>query len=159
MVPRRGLPDAALTRSVAIHSADPGRKPRIDNAFLSDAEGYDIGALRSLLELFRELAATPSARALLGPEIGPSAEARDPASIDAFLRSTVSHYWHPQGSCRMGPDGDPGAVCTSRGVVRGLENVLVADASLIPEAPRGFPMLPTIAIAEKVSEWLIEDAR
>jgi choline dehydrogenase-like flavoprotein len=36
--------------------------------------------------------------------------------------------------------------------------VRVADASLIPEAPRGFPMLPTIAIAEKVAGWLIEDS-
>ncbi|MDX6618466.1 MAG: choline dehydrogenase [Gaiellales bacterium] len=143
---------------VAIHSGDPERQPRIDNAFLSDAEGYDIGALRWLLDLFRELAATPSARALIGPEIGASAQARDASSIDAFLRSTVSHYWHPQGSCRMGPDHDPGAVCTPRGAVRGLENVLVADAALIPEAPRGFPMLPTIAIAENVSQWLIEDS-
>jgi choline dehydrogenase len=142
---------------VAIRSADPSRQPRIDNGFLTDPAGYDIGALRSLLELFRDLASAPPARALLGPEIGASAQARDRASIEAFLQATVSHYWHPQGSCKMGADGDPAAVCTPRGVVRGLENVRVADASLIPEAPRGFPMLPTIAIAEKISRWLIED--
>jgi len=35
------------------------------------------------------------------------------------------------------------------------DNVYVADCSLIPEAPRGFPMLPTIAIAQKVTGWLI----
>lgn len=144
---------------VAIRSADPSRQPRIDNAFLTDPGGYDIGALRSLLDLFRELVSAPPARELLGAEIGASAGARDRSSIDAFLRSTVSHYWHPQGSCGMGPDSDPGAVCSPRGVVRGLENVRVADASLIPQAPRGFPMLPTIAIAEKVSGWLIEDSR
>jgi choline dehydrogenase len=144
---------------VAIRSADPSRQPRIDNAFLTDPEGYDIGALRSLLDLFRKLTSAPPARELLGAEIGASARAHDRSSIDAFLRSTVSHYWHPQGSCRMGPDGDRGAVCTPRGAVRGLENVRVADASLIPQAPRGFPMLPTIAIGEKVSGWLIEDSR
>jgi choline dehydrogenase len=144
---------------VAIRSADPSRRPRIDNAFLTDAEGYDIGALRSLLELFRDLTAAPPAREVLGAEIGASAQARDRPSIDAFLRSTVSHYWHPQGSCKMGPDSDPTATCTPRGAVRGLENVRVADASLIPRAPRGFPMLPTIAIGEKVSGWLIDDAR
>jgi choline dehydrogenase len=144
---------------VEIRSADPSRQPHIDNAFLTDPAGYDIGALRSLLELFRELASAPPARDLLGAEIGVSTDARDRSSIDDFLRSTVSHYWHPQGSCKMGPDSDPGAPCTPRGAVRGLDNVHVADASLIPEAPRGFPMLPTIAIAEKVSGWLIEDAR
>jgi choline dehydrogenase len=143
---------------VAVQSPDPGRTLRIDNGFLTDAEGYDIGALRSLLTLFRDLASAPPARDLLGQEVGASVEARDASSIDAFLRSTVSHYWHPQGSCRMGPDSDPTAVCTPRGVVRGVANVRVADASLIPEAPRGFPMLPTIAIAEKVAGWLIEDS-
>jgi hypothetical protein len=28
---------------------------------------------------------------------------------------------------------------------------------LVPQAPRGFPMLPTIAIAEKICRWMIED--
>ena len=144
--------------TVAIRSADPERQPRIDNAFLSDPEGDDLDALRSLLALLRELASAPATGPLVGTEIGASTSARDAASIDAFLGSTVSHYWHPQGSCHMGPDSDPTAVCTPRGVVRGLENVYVADTSLIPSAPRGFPMLPTIAIAEKVTRWLIAEA-
>jgi choline dehydrogenase len=96
---------------------------------------------------------------LIGAEIGGSASVRSFEEIDSFIRQTVGHYWHPQGTCKMGPETDPTAVCTSRGQVRGLDNVYVADCSLIPEAPRGFPMLPTIAIAQKVSGWLAESAR
>ena len=55
----------------------------------------------------------------------------------------------------MGPEHDPDAVCDADGKVRGLDNVYVADCSLIPEAPRGFPMLPTIAIGQKVARWLL----
>jgi choline dehydrogenase len=143
--------------TLAIRNTDPERQPLIDNGFLSDADGYDIAALRSLLSLFRELAVAPETRALIGREVGPSVNARSAASIDRFVRDTVSHYWHPQGTCKMGPDHDPGAVCTPSGVVRGLENVRVADCSLVPEAPRGFPMLPTIAIAEKVARWMLEE--
>jgi choline dehydrogenase-like flavoprotein len=144
--------------TLEIQNPDPRRQPRIDNAFLSDRDGTDIRALRSLLALFRRLASAAPVRELLGDEIGPSAHTTTPAEIDGFLRRTVGHYWHPQGTCKMGPDTDPAAVCTPRGQVRGLDNVYVTDCSLIPEAPRGFPMLPTIAIAQKVSGWLTETA-
>ena len=141
--------------TLRIQSTDPHRQPGIDNAFLCDPAGHDLGALRSLFALFRELAAAPAAQQLLGSEIGPSENVRTADEITSFIRNTVGHYWHPQGTCRMGPDADPGAVCTPRGQVRGFDNVYVADCSLIPEAPRGFPMLPTIAIAQKVTGWLI----
>lgn len=141
--------------TLEIQSRDPHRQPRIDNAFLTDAEGRDLGALRSLLALFRALAAGPSAHALLGEEVGPGRDVRSEPETDAFLRSTVGHYWHPQGTCKMGPEKDPHAVCDANGKVRGLDNVYVADCSLIPEAPRGFPMLPTIAIGQKVAGWLV----
>lgn len=144
--------------TLEIQSPDPRRQPRIDNAFLSDPAGSDIGSLRSLLDLFRRLASAAPVREVLREEIGASAQARTPGEIDDFLRRNVGHYWHPQGTCKMGPDTNPAAVCTSRGQVRGLENVYVADCSLIPEAPRGFPMLPTIALAQKVSGWLAETA-
>jgi choline dehydrogenase len=143
--------------TVAVQSRDPERQPRIDNAFLTDREGQDLAALRSLLSLLRRLTAAPGARYLVGNEIGPSATARSRDEIEEFIRSRVSHYWHPQGSCKMGPDDDPQAVCTPRGLVRGLENVRVSDCSLVPQAPRGFPMLPTIAIAERICRWMIEE--
>lgn len=145
--------------TLAIRGRDPERQPRIDNAFLSDPEGHDLGALRSLVGLFRELCAQPAVRDLLGEEVGASAAARDDAAVEDFIRANVSHYWHPMGSCRMGPDGDAGAVCTPRGLVRGLENAYVVDTSLMPTAPRGFPMLPTIAIAGQVADWIMEEER
>jgi len=144
--------------TLEITSSDPERQPRIDNAFLSDADGDDIAALRSLVGLLRRLSAAPSVEGLLGGELGPSRSAHSDRDVDEFLRREVGHYWHPQGTCKMGPDTDPTAVCTPQGRVRGLDNVLVADCSLVPEAPRGFPMLPTIAIAEQVTGWLVQTA-
>ncbi len=83
--------------NLTIQSTDPERQPRIDNAFLSDTEGHDIAALRSLLALMRELCAQPAVRDLLGEEIGPSAAGR---------RRRAGRRVHPlHGQPLLAPDG------------------------------------------------------
>jgi choline dehydrogenase len=52
----------------------------------------------------------------------------------------------------MGPDPRDGAVVDATGRAHGLDNLFVADASIIPEPPSGFSHLPTIMIAERLSE-------
>jgi choline dehydrogenase len=63
-------------------------------------------------------------------------------------------YWHPAGTCAMGPDADPLAVADERGRVHGRANVYVADASLMPVIPRANTHLRTIAVADRLGELL-----
>ena len=51
----------------------------------------------------------------------------------------------------MGSDGDPGAVVDARGRVRGVDALLVADASIFPTIPAANIHVSVVAAAEKVA--------
>jgi 5-(hydroxymethyl)furfural/furfural oxidase len=75
-------------------------------------------------------------------------------ALTDFVRSNVFGVWHPSGSCRMGELFDPDAVVDSGGKVIGTENLYVADASVMPRLPTANTNIPTIMIAEKLSDGL-----
>src|SRR3954451_11359097 len=54
--------------------------------------------------------------------------------------------FHPMSSARMGADADT-SVCDPRGAVRGVENLFVADGSLMPTSVGVNPMMTIIAAA------------
>jgi choline dehydrogenase len=54
----------------------------------------------------------------------------------------------------MGPAADPMAVADERGRVHGLDNVYVADASLMPVIPRANTHLTTVAVADRLAGLL-----
>jgi choline dehydrogenase len=54
----------------------------------------------------------------------------------------------------MGPTAEDGAVVDALGRVHGVKRLSVIDASIIPDAPAGFPHLVTIMLAEHLSEKL-----
>ena len=54
----------------------------------------------------------------------------------------------------MGAAGDPGAVVDPACRVQGMQNLYVADASVMPTVPRANTHLTTVMIGEKVAEML-----
>ena len=54
----------------------------------------------------------------------------------------------------MGPDADPMAVVDQQGNVKGLENLKVVDASIMPDCIRANTNCTTIMIAERMAEWI-----
>jgi choline dehydrogenase len=54
----------------------------------------------------------------------------------------------------MGPDPAAGAVVDSRGAVHGVEGLLVADASVMPDVPAANTSLPVIMVAERLAAWM-----
>ena len=59
---------------------------------------------------------------------------------------------HVVGTCAMGPSPERGDVVDAGGRVHGVDRLLVVDASIIPDAPSGFPHLITIMLAEHLAE-------
>ncbi len=79
---------------------------------------------------------------------------RDPATIDACV--TTAHHLH--GTCRMGPVNDPGSVVDAACKVHGIENLFIADASVIPVQFQANTHLVTVMIAEAVARHLAAPA-
>ncbi|MFB0619104.1 GMC family oxidoreductase [Streptomyces sp. AGS-58] len=142
--------------TVRLRSADPAAPLDIDPAFLSDPDGHDMAALRSGLEIAERMAVTAALKPLAGPPPGrPSCELTDDQ-----LRARLGTYWHPVGTCAMGPSDDPLAVVDGEGRVRGVAGLRVADASILRTVPAANTQLPVLAAAELLADLVKEaDAR
>ena len=137
-----------------IASAEPGAAPLLDHGYLSDPEGHDLALLVEGIERARELAATEPLRSLIGFEVEPGPE----ADLGQMIPRLHGHYYHPVGTCAMGREDDPLAVCAGDGRVHGLERLHVADCSLMPVVPRANTNVPAVVVGERVAEALLRDA-
>ena len=152
---RWDVPVACMTpRSrggIHLGGSDPEATPVIDHRFLSDAEGYDLQILSDGVRIMRELTATDPLRTFLGDEL-------EPLPAAELCRARVEHYYHPVGSCKMGPATDPAAVVDSAGAVHGLGGIYVADCAICPVVPRANTNIPAAVIGLVVAEKLLGTA-
>jgi choline dehydrogenase len=131
---------------VTLASDDPTRLPVVTPVAF---EGADLDAAVEALELARALLDTPAGRSAVERELVPGDDAGRGESSRSFLAAaTPSRYFHPTGSCALG------AVTDEYARVVGLENVYVADASLIPHPVRANTNWTVMAVAEWVATLL-----
>ena len=136
-----------------LRSADPAAPPRLVINYMQTQE--DIDALVAAVRLVREFHAQPAFDRYRGEELAPGPEIRDDSETVAWLRAYVGTCHHLVGTCRMGRDTDPGAVVDDRCRVRGIANLRVIDASIMPDVVSGNTNAPTIMIAEKAADMVL----
>src|SRR6201992_4344201 len=141
--------------SLKIRSADASVPPEIRINYL--ATETDRAAFIDGLKILRNILAQPAMKPFCVDEVYPGAKVVSDADLLEFCRNTGSTVYHPTSTCRMG--GDPLAVVDQRLRVRGLEGLRVVDASIMPDLMSGNTNAPTIMIAEKASDMILEDAR
>ncbi len=78
----------------------------------------------------------------------------DEEALSRHVTRATTGVWHPSGTCKMGAESDHFAVTDCRGHVRGLGGVYICDASIMPEVPRANTNIPTIAVAERISDLI-----
>jgi len=136
---------------VALRSAIPYAKPRILHNYL--AEESDRLTLRQGIRIGMEIARQPA----LAPHLGAPGEAAasglmpasdSDAAIDAYIRANAFSFYHPSGTCAMGP------VVDAQLRVRGVQGLRVADTSIMPRLVSGNTNAPAIMIAEKASDLI-----
>jgi len=99
----------------------------------------------------------PSFSAIAKGEIAPGPGVESDGEWADYLRATAETVFHASGTCRMGGANDPLAVTSPNGLVRGVEGLRVADASL-------FPAMVTVNInntvtmaAEKIADAVLSN--
>lgn len=120
--------------------------------YLSTPE--DSVALRAALRVSVELARQMRADGYpLGDVSAPPA--LDDASLDKFIKGKVDTMYHYSSSCRMAALDDPApGVVDDELRVYGVDNLRIADASVLPFVPATHPQALVYAVAEKCADMV-----
>ncbi len=115
-------------------------------------EQADLDALTTGVEIGLDMALQPAYRDLIKSWIVPKGiMGREEAA--AFLRGACTSYFHPVGTCAMG--SGPEAVVDSDLRVHGIENLRVADASIMPTITSANTNAPTVMIGEFAAQRIV----
>lgn len=134
--------------SVSLTTADPAVHPRIDINHLESRA--DMDALVAATELCREVGGAKAFDGLRKRELMPGKLGR--AALEDFVRNGATTYFHPAGSCKMGPDAMAVVDGTLR--VHGVQGLRVADASIMPTITSGNTNAPSIMIGERIVDLI-----
>ena len=141
--------------SIHARAPDPSLPPAIRPNFLSAP-----GDGQTLVEGMRSARRIVDQRAMdayRAHEMNPGpAVSTDEAWLE-FARRNGQTIYHAIGTCKMGQD--PAAVVDHRLKVHGLEGLRVVDASIMPGMISGNTQAAVFMIAERGSDFIIEDAR
>lgn len=141
--------------SVRLSGRDPSDTVQINFNFASDPDGRDLAILTAGLDLIRRLAKLPPLNGAIQREIVPGDSLATDRERAKFIRGRAAGYSHPVGTCRMGLSADAGAVVGPDGAVLGIDNLFVADASIIPDIPSANTNLTCMLIGRKIAELLL----
>jgi len=143
--------------SIHAVTTDPEAPPRIDPNYLSEP-GDRATAVESI-KLIRRIVAEPALRKYSPEEFLPGAEIQSDAELAKAAGDIGTTIFHPVGTAKMGLRSDAMAVVDERLRVFGVENLRIADASVMPRITSGNTNSPTIMIAEKAAAMILEDAK
>ncbi|MBL4683076.1 MAG: GMC family oxidoreductase N-terminal domain-containing protein [Nannocystaceae bacterium] len=152
---------------VRLRSADPRDTPEINFRYFDDgdtAQGqdrHDSQAVVKGVQLVRDF--QRHTRRFMGAplfgrfdEVWPGDEVQTAQELDTFVRDE-SWGHHASCSAKIGADDDPMAVLDSRFNVRGVQGLRVVDASVFPEIPGFFILMPILMVSERATDVILED--
>jgi len=141
---------------VNIKSSDTREDPLIKMNYLSTPEDRKVTA--DGLKLIRKIVLGTKVFKKYDPvEFRPGISIKDDEELVKAASEYAQTIFHPVGTCKMGKDEN--SVVNDRLLVHGLQNLRVVDASIMPNITSGNTNAPTIMIAEKAADMVIEDSK
>ena len=137
---------------VRLRHPTPYAKPRIFHAYLKEDD--DRIRLRHGIRIAMEIARQPAIRDRLqtglkeAAEMGLAPRSDTDDAIDEYITDAAFSFYHPSGTCMMGP------VVDHQLRVQGLANVRVADTSVMPTLVTGNTNAPAIMIGERAADFI-----
>ena len=149
------LVNVASRGNLRLRSADPSWKPAMDPAYFADPADMDavIAGCRTSFDIAEH---APINGFLDRPFIPGKVDGATDEELAEHVRTWTQTLYHPVGTCAMGGSDD--SVVDLHLRVRGVDNLRVVDASVMPEVVRGNTNAPTIMIAEKAADLIKESA-
>ncbi|MEM6990876.1 MAG: GMC family oxidoreductase [Myxococcota bacterium] len=156
---------------VTLRSSDPRERPFINfkhfgdpsspSEKLDEPDQQDVDAVVNAVKLIRDI--QDKADNFIIPidedleEIYPGES--DTESDDEIAAWVKDNAWGHHACCtnKMGTDDDPDAVLDHRFRVRGVDGLRVVDASIFPEIPGFFIVVPIYMASEHASDLILQD--
>ena len=131
-----------------LQSSDPREFPVIESAMLEHQQ--DIESMTRAMEFIKEITETPPMRELYGDLLTPGPG----EDWVKYAQATYDSYHHGVGTCLMGPASNPEAVVDQTLRVHGMDNLWVADASIMPTVVHANTNVTCIMIGERLSDFV-----
>jgi choline dehydrogenase len=133
---------------IRLTGSDPADPVQIETNYLSDPD--DRKAALACVELCREIGNSGALRPFVKREIIPGKLER--AELENYIRDTAFSLWHQTSTAKMGQD----ATCVVDGYLKvyGVDNLRIADGSVMPRVTTGNTMAPCVIIGERAAQIL-----
>lgn len=139
---------------IHIQSPDVNDHPTIQFNYLK--EESDKQDWRNTLRITRNVLSQNALSPYRGEEIQPGENITSDEAIDEWVTQNVESAYHPTSTCRMGSGNDPMAVVDPSCRVIGLQNLRVIDSSIFPTIPNGNLNAPTMMVAERAADIVLD---
>ena len=124
-----GITKPKSSGTLHLTSADPGGPLAINPNYFDHPD--DMKTMIRAVRLSREIGRKPALAKWTTGEWWPGTDIESDDAIAKYVRDGVSTWFHPVGTCRMGVGSDSVVDPSLR--VHGVQNLRVADASIMPE--------------------------
>ena len=139
---------------INIISKDSRKNPKIKMNYLSSDEDRKVAAAG--LKLIRKIVLESNEFKKYEPEeFRPGIDIQDDEELVRAGSLYTQTIFHPVGTCKMGNDND--SVVSEKLKVHGVANLRVIDASIMPNITSGNTNAPTIMIAEKGADMILNN--
>ena len=139
---------------ISIVSSDSRINPKIKMNYLSTQDDRMVAAQG--LKLVRKIMLeTETFKKYEPEEYRPGLHITDDEELVKAGSDFTQTIFHPVGTCKMGKDEN--AVVNDKLYVHGLQNLRVIDASIMPNITSGNTNAPTIMIAEKGADFILNN--